>query len=164
MVNDVRYWKPDEPRIWDWGAGMFTRMCPIHLKDYHPQIHSVDISAQAIEISRVITADVADFITYHHSTSEDFLNSFKEPIDLLYMDAGETGEEADQLHFREASIALARNLLSPRAIVLIDDVNIPGQTASKGRLSIPLFLRHGFRIRAMGYQVVLQRPLPDGSP
>jgi hypothetical protein len=163
MVNDAKYWKPAEPRLWDWGAGMFTRMCPIHLKGYRPQIHSVDISAEAIEISRVITADVADLITYHHSTSEEFLNAFPEPIDLLYMDAGETGQGAEQLHFREASIVLGRQLLSPRGIVLIDDVNIPGQSTSKGCLSIPLFLQHGFRIRSMGYQVVLQRPSADGS-
>jgi len=158
MVNDARYWKPTEPARWDWGAGMFTKMCAIHLMEHRPRIHSVDISAEAIEISKVTTANEAELITYHHSSSEDFLQAFTEKIDLLYMDAGETDQGADQLHFREASIVLARQLLSPRAVVLIDDVNVPGHAASKGRLSIPLFYEHGFRIRSSGYQVVLQKP------
>jgi hypothetical protein len=158
MVNDARYWRPDNPGMWDWGAGMFTKMCAIQLREHRPQIHSVDISAQAIEISKVITSDVADLITYHHSTSEDFLQAFPDKIDLLYMDAGETDQGADKLHFREASIVLARQLLAPRALVLIDDVNVPGHAASKGSLSIPLFCQNGFRIRSSGYQVLLQRP------
>ena len=158
LVNDARYWRPDDPSRWDWGAGMFTTMCAIHLKDYGARIHSVDVSAQAIEISRVVTADEADLITYHHSTSEEFLNSFSEPIDLLYMDTDETEHAADQLHLREASIVLERGLLSPHGIVLIDDVTFRDQTASKGSLSIPLFLGRGFRIRSIGLQVVLQRP------
>jgi hypothetical protein len=137
---------------------MITKMCAIHLKDFGPRIHSVDVSQQAIEISRVVTAEEAELITYHHSRSEDFLNSFSEPIDLLYMDTDETEHGADQLHLREASIVLERQLLSPQGIVLIDDVTFKDQTSSKGGLSIPLFFEHGFRIRAIGLQMVLQRP------
>jgi hypothetical protein len=157
MVNDARYWNLAEPRTWDWGAGMFTRMCADHLQAYNPEIHSVDISRSAIEISQVITADVSQLIAFHLTSSEDFLKSINGKIDLLYMDAGETDQAADELHLREAQIVLERELLSPRAIVLIDDVNIPGTTASKGKLSIPYLREHGFEIRMSGYQVVLQR-------
>ena len=159
MVNDVRYWNPAKPRNWDWGAGIFTRMCALHLQELKPEIHSVDLSADAIEISKVITADFSELITYHLTTSEDFLHAFNVKIDLLYMDTGETEMEADELHLREAKIVLARQLLSPNAIVLIDDVNVPGKTASKGKHSIPLFCKNGFQIKISDYQVVLQRPV-----
>jgi hypothetical protein len=157
MMNDARYWTPDQPDNWDWGAGLFTRMCAEQLQGCRPQIHTVDISRDALEISRVITADFAGMIHYHLTSSEDFLQSFQGPIDLLYMDAGETGAGADQLHWREARIALARQLFSPQAIVLIDDVNVPGVAASKGRYSIPLLCQHGFQIIMSDYQVLLQR-------
>jgi len=161
-VNDPRYWRPDEPRYWDWGAGIFTRMCALHLRDYRPQIHSVDISKEAIDISKVITAEFANLITYHLESSESFLTRFPDKIDLLYMDAGETGDGADQLHLREATIVCGRGLLSQAAVVLIDDVNIPGTSLSKGTFSIPFFLASGFEVRIAGYQAVLQRS--DASP
>jgi hypothetical protein len=158
MVNDPRYWAPAEPHLWDWGAGVFTRVAAEHLQEHGPQIHSVDVSLAAIQISQVITADLAHLITYHHASSEDFLRSFTGTIDLLYMDAGETGLGADQLHLREAMIVVERRLLSPRGVVLIDDVHIPGTKDSKGRLSIPFLCQQGFQIRTSGYQVVLQAP------
>ena len=40
----------------------------------------------------------------------------------------------------------------------LPDVNIPGTTASKGKLSIPFLREHGFEIRMSGYQVAMQRP------
>jgi hypothetical protein len=73
------------------------------------------------------------------------------------MDAGETGAGADELHWREAQTAVARRLFSSQAVVLIDDVNVPGVAASKGRYSIPLLCQHGFQIIMSDYQVVLQR-------
>lgn len=156
MSTDPKYWQPHDPSSWDWGAGMFTKMCAIELRSQQARIHSVDVSPEALQIAHVITADEGDLVTLHHSSSEEFLWSFPQRIDLLYMDAGETGAQADELHAREAAIVLSRQLLSPQGLVLIDDVNIPGNAASKGRLSIPLYLKHGFQIRSSGYQVLLQ--------
>lgn len=157
MVNDPRYWQPDRPETWDWGAGLFTRICAEHLQAARPEIHTVDISADALAISRVIAADYHDFITFHHASSKDFLRRFAKRIDLLYMDAGESGPDAERLHLREAQIAIAYDRFSPRALVLVDDVDIPGSAESKGRLSIPYLCRNGFEVRASDYQVLLQR-------
>src|SRR5919109_1988860 len=159
MVNDVRYWNLAKPRNWDWGAGIFTRMCAFHLQEHKPQIHSVDISVDTIEICKAMTADFAELITYHLQASEDFLRTFNGKIDLLYMDTGETEMEADELHLREATIVLDRELLSSNAVVLIDDVDVPGKTASKGKYSIPLFCKNGFQVKMSDYQVVLQKPV-----
>jgi hypothetical protein len=26
MKTDIQYWRPDEPKCWDWGAGIFTKV------------------------------------------------------------------------------------------------------------------------------------------
>jgi len=158
MSTDPKYWQPRSPRKWDWGAGMFTRMCACELHERRPSIHSVDTSADAIAISRIATSDWPGLVTFHHMTSEAFLRTFDGSIDLLYMDTGETGDESAELHAREAAIVLSRGLLARRGIVLIDDVHVPGRTASKGARSIPLFCAHGFEVLIEDYQVVLQRP------
>lgn len=157
-VNDPRYWQPGRPEVWDWGAGLFTRVCAEQLRPLRPEIHTVDISRQALEICVVITGDYHDIVQYHLCTSEEFLRWFPGKIDLLYMDAGETGEGADELHLREAEIVIARDLLTPHAVILVDDVHVPGMTESKGRLSIPYLREQGFEILHEDYQVALQRP------
>ena len=134
MMNDARYWTPDQPDNWNWGRACSRGCAAEQLQGCRPPIHTVDISRDALEISRVITADFAGMIHYHLTSSEDFLQSFQGPIDLLYMDAGETGAGANQLHWRKARIALARQLFSPQAIVLIDDVNVPGVASLQGQV------------------------------
>jgi tetratricopeptide (TPR) repeat protein len=156
-VNDPKYWDRDRPENWDWGAGIFTRMCAMHLESHKPVIHTVDISSDAINICKVITSDYSHMISYHIMKSEDFLSHFEGKIDLLYMDTGESEEQADKLHLKEAQIALSRNLFSENAIILIDDVNIPGMNNSKGRYSIPFLHQNGFHLSLFDYQVLLQR-------
>jgi len=155
--NDPKFWDPNDLRSWDWSAGLFTRMCALHLESCKPEIHTVDISSDAIEICKVITSDYSHLISYHVMSSEDFLNHFSGKIDLLYMDTGESDEQADKLHLKEAQIALSRELFSENAIILIDDVNIPGQNYSKGKHSIPYLHQNGFQLKIYGYQVLLQR-------
>jgi len=114
-INNPKYWDRNSPEKWDWGAGIFTRMCAMHLEAYQPEIHTVDISSDAINICKVITSDYSHLISYHIMKSEDFLNNFKGKIDLLYMDTGESEEEADKIHLKEAQIALSRKLFSENA-------------------------------------------------
>lgn len=157
LVNDRKYWQPDNPEAWDWGAGLFTRMCAEQLRSYRPEIHTVDIAPAAMEICQTITADFRDLIHYHLASSEAFLEAFAGSVDLLYMDAGETGAGAEELHLREARLAVARQLFSPHALILIDDVNVPGSAASKGKYSIPFLCQNGFEIKLWDYQAVLQK-------
>ncbi len=157
MSSDRKYWKPNDPSKWDWGAGIFTRMCAMHLQASRPEIHTVDCDPNAIEISKVISAEYRELITYHVVTSESFLKSFEGKIDFLYMDAGETQNGAAQLHLRESKIAIDRGLFSAKAIVLIDDVTIPGRKESKGTHSIPYLTAHHFKVQRLDYQAVLQR-------
>jgi hypothetical protein len=160
MDPDPKFWDATRPRHWDWGAGVFTRMCATHLQHLKPTIHSVDMSPEAVRISRVITEDFGDLIHYHEMMSEQFLGAFDGKIDLLYMDTGETGALAEELHLREAMLVIERQLLSPKAVILIDDVHVPGNDRSKGRLSIPYLCEHGYNVAISDYQVVL---IPNAS-
>jgi predicted O-linked N-acetylglucosamine transferase (SPINDLY family) len=156
-VNNSSFWDINNHKKWDWSAGIFTRMCAMHLEQYEPEIHTVDISPDAIEICKVITNDYAHLISYHVMPSENFLNNFSGKIDLLYMDTGESEEQADIIHLKEARIAISRDLFSENAIILIDDVNIPGKYISKGRYSMPFLYQNGFGLKVFDYQVILQR-------
>ena len=50
-------------------------MCAEHLHAHRPVIHSVDISQDALDICKVVTADFSDIVHYHRATSEDFLRT-----------------------------------------------------------------------------------------
>lgn len=157
MINDPRYWNPDDPTTWDWGSGLFTRLCAHHLGHRKPIIHSVDISTDALEISRVICEPYLHLVQYHQESSEDFLQRFAGPIDLLYMDAGEADEGAEELHVREARIVVERQLVPKKGLVLVDDVDMPEGYVSKGEKSIPYLVENGYEILVEDYQVLLQR-------
>lgn len=157
MINDIKYWKPRKVKSWDWGAGLFTLMCPTALSEYHPEIHTVDISPEAIAISKVITSGYSHLIEYHCMSSHQFLSMFDKKADLIYMDAGDNDEASAQLHLEDAEIIVDRALLAPGGTILVDDFNIPGTSDSKGKFSVPFLCENGFEIKIEAYQAVLEK-------
>jgi hypothetical protein len=164
--SDIRYWRPNNPEYWDWGAGCFTRMVAECLAHTNPEIHTIDLEASALERCKIITADYQHLLKYHQTSSEAFLKScsFPEGIDLIYLDTGFMNpiEATAQLQLREAKIIVERNLLAPNGIILIDDVR--NQNAldddsglAKSKYALPYLLTHGFEIIEDGYQVLLKR-------
>lgn len=165
--SDTKYWMPNEPKFWDWGAGSFTRVAAEALADLHPEFHTIDLAARHIEICRKITEEF-DFLHYHVCSSVDFLRRcyFPNGIDLLYLDTGNMTpiETTAQLHLAEAKIIVERNLIAQNGIILIDDVRNQapkkfGETSElgKAKYSLPYFLEHGFEIVADEYQVILKK-------
>ena len=63
-LNDTKYWMPDQPHWWDWGAGSFTRVAAEALAHMSPEFHTIDISKEHIQRCKTITADF-DFMQYH---------------------------------------------------------------------------------------------------
>ena len=105
-------------------------------------------------------------ISYHISSSEDFLSNFDGKIDLLYLDTGDMTpiEPTAELHLREAKIIVERDLLSPNGLILIDDVRNPapkkyGEKSDfgKAKYSIPYLVSNGFDLIMDEYQVVLKK-------
>lgn len=164
--DDVKYWAPQNPSRWDWGAGCFTRMAAECLSHLNPEIHTIDLARSHIERCKVITADFKNLIHYHVCSSLDFLRTCPFKIDLLYLDTGDMWpiEPTAQLQLEEAKIIVERDLLSENGIILIDDVK--NQTPKKfgeksdlgkSKYAIPFFLKHGYEFIADEYQVILRK-------
>lgn len=167
-LDDPRFWTPNQPENWDWGAGFFTRMAASCLSHLNPEIHTIDIVAQHIRRCKIMTADFSPWIAYHVCSSEDFLTYciFPNGIDLLYLDTGDMTpiEPTALLQLAEAKIIVERNLIAENGLLLIDDVRNQtpkkfGETSElgKAKYSLPYLLEHGFEIVMDGYQVLLRK-------
>ena len=164
--DDVRFWTPNNPKNWDWGAGCFTRVAAECLAPLNPIFHTIDLAQQHINRCKVITAPFAHFVQYHVCSSLTYLADTTEKIDLLYMDTGDMTpiEPTAQLQLEEAKLVVSRNLIAPRGLILIDDVR--NQTPKKfgeesdlgkAKYALPYLLEHGFEIIEDEYQVLLQK-------
>jgi hypothetical protein len=131
--DDPKYWTPDTPANWDWGAGFFTRMAATCLAHCNPTIHTIDIVAAHIKRCKLMTEDLKQCIRYHVCSSCEFLRTcqFPQGIDLLYIDTGDMTpiEPTARLQLEEAHIIVECNLIAPHGIIIIDDVR--NQTPKK---------------------------------
>lgn len=164
--DDIKYWKPNNPEIWDWAAGCFTKVastCLNHMPNF--QLHTVDLSQRHINRCMIMNSN-ENSVNYYVRSSEDFLNSVNGTIDLLYLDTGDMTpiQFTAELHLREAKIIVERNLIKSGGIILIDDIRscVPyeqgqGIDLGKGYLSIPYFLNNGFELVMDEYQTVLKK-------
>lgn len=166
--DNTKYWTPESPENWDWGAGFFTRMaceCLVHL---NPEIHTIDICAKHIKRCKHMTADFKPYLKYHVTSSTTFLKKcrFENGIDLLYLDTGDMTpiEPTARLHLAEAKIIVERDLIAPNGLILIDDVRsqVPRMFGEKSHLgkakySLPYFLDNGFEIVMDEYQTLLRK-------
>jgi hypothetical protein len=175
MDDDPKYWDPDRPERWDWGAGIFSRVCAEIIAGTGASLHSVDPSPKAMRISKTITSGIDATVSFHQTTSTEFLRSLSEPIDLLYMDHHETCEEGAVLHRSDSELIVEQEILASDGTILIDDVHVHGPVRKgatgllrklagkdelhygKGKYSIPYLRGHGFRVLFEGYQVVMGR-------
>jgi len=83
-----RWWRPDDPSFWDWGAGTFGRLAALCLGHLAEDQHQVDYAEAHILRAQAMNSDMPH-VMYHHSMSEDFLENFQGKIDLLYLDTGD---------------------------------------------------------------------------
>jgi hypothetical protein len=165
--DDTRYWMPDNPSTWDWGAGFFTRMVATALRHKEVDIYTVDICYPHIYRCKVMTADFPN-IQYHVADSVTFLKqcNFPRKIHLLYLDTGDMTpiEPTACLQLEEAKVIVARNLIADGGYILIDDVKNQtpkkfGEVSNlgKSKYSLPFLLENGFELLMDEYQVLLQK-------
>lgn len=161
--DDIKYWEPNNPNVWDWGAGAFTILV-VRCLDFPKNFYSVDLNNSHINRSKVMTSGYD--VKYFNSSSEDFLQTFDKQFDLLYMDTGDMTpiEDTAQLHLREAKIIVNKNLIKKGGLILIDDIMSPvpflqGEKSKygKGKYSIPYLLDNGFEIVMEEYQYILRK-------
>ena len=162
--DDVKFWEPDNPELWDWSAGCFTRVFGELIQGTDIDLITVDLMSTHIARSRAMTQDLEN-IEYFSMSSEDFLMSGDGQIDFLYMDTGDVTpiEPTAKLHLRESEILVENDLISDNGLILIDDVrNIQSKSQDpsdygKAKYSIPYLQENGFEVIMDEYQVLLQR-------
>ena len=162
--DNIKYWQPDNPDVWDWSAGCFTRVTAELIQDTDIEFITVDLERRHIARSKIMTEGF-DNIEYFAMSSEDFLESGEGQIDFLYMDTGDMTpiEYTSQLHLRESQIIVEKDLISPGGLILIDDVRnatpkiISNEESDygKAKYSIPYLQKNGFDIVMDEYQVVM---------
>jgi hypothetical protein len=161
---DIKYWHPDKPKMWDWGAGVFGLMAAIAL----PQatIWTVDLSGEALTRCRIMTEPYAKQFRYIHDDAVHFLREFPGQADLIYLDTGYVWppEPTATDNLDQARVIVARQLLREGGKILIDDTNsrVPSEFGehcplSKSRYSLPYLLANGFEIELQKYQTLLRR-------
>ena len=153
MMTNIEYWKPDQPEIWDWGAGIFTKVFAENLKDTNCKIITIDPDISANFIVRSMCKDYNNVII-KQDYSTNFIKSFSGKIDFLYMDHMETSEKAALQHLEDIKIIIDNDLMSENGIILIDDVETD-ITGGKGKYSIPFLLNNGYKILIHEYQVLM---------
>lgn len=164
--NDKKFWTPNQPENWDWGAGFFTYVCAEALFHLKPEFYTVDLIPSHLNRCQYMTRPFKSVLHYNCCSSVDFLRNFPEDkkIDLLYIDTGDMTpiEPTALLQLEEAKIIVERNLISENGIILIDDVKNQtprkfGETSpfGKAKYSLPFFLNNGFIMAANEYQVIL---------
>jgi len=120
----------------DWGAGCSTHIFGLMLRAHgRGQLYSVDNSRENLETALgVVQGDgTADLVKFYLGDSVHFLHTFREPIDLLYLDSWDYrhGDPDPSQHHQLKELVAAYKKLSPGAVVLLDDNDLVGGGKTK---------------------------------
>jgi hypothetical protein len=149
---DKKYWEPNNPEKWDWGAGIFTKVFSENLKGENVIIYTIDPNREAISIVQTMCEN--NNVNIINGYSSDFLIHFNGKIDFLYMDHLESSEEASIQHLYDSEIVIKRDLMTSNGVILVDDVG-DNIINTKGKYSIPYLMQNGFKKIIHEYQVLL---------
>jgi hypothetical protein len=155
MNSDPKYWQPNNPKIWDWGAGIFTKVFLDNLDGENIIMYTIDPSDSAISIVNTMCGGNKN-LNIVKDYSSNFLNNYNGKIDFLYMDHMESSEEACRQHLEDIKIVIEHDLMSADGIILVDDVG-DNITHTKGKYSIPYLIENGYEKLIHEYQVLLRR-------
>ncbi len=168
--DNPKYWSPNDFSKWDWGGGCFSLVFGEFLKswaNHHIKLYTVDINPSHIRRCKIMTDSLGIECRHIVSNSLEFLPSFSQKIDLLYLDTGDMWpiKEAEELQLAEVKSIVEENHLTDDGLILIDDVmnGTPREqgdlnnTLGKSTLSLPYLLDHGFEVVFSGYQYILKK-------
>jgi glycosyltransferase involved in cell wall biosynthesis/predicted O-methyltransferase YrrM len=147
------------------GDGNSTTVFDSFLSMYGGTLHSVDVDQRCIDLCQselIRLGTMTDSVHLHRDDGIAFLETFNEPIDLLYLDAWDyCGSEDDlkrsEINHLKAMIAAERTL-ADGALVLIDDIHNNVTYVGKGALVIPYLLQKDYIVRLNAYQMILEKP------
>jgi hypothetical protein len=140
------------------GDGCSTPIWGTWAQEHDAYVYSVDIDPDAIQCSATACSAYQNCISFIVSDSVEFLASFKEPIDFLYLDSYDFDYSnpgpSQEHHLKEIVAAYPR--LHKKSIIMIDDCDLP--FGGKGKLAIQYLLDKGWKVALSAYQVVLVYP------
>ena len=135
------------------GDGHSTLRFAEYVSRFGGKLYSVDIDPMAVMISKALCTKefpvIEDDVHIIESDSVTFLESFDEPIDILYLDS----DNDANLILNEAKAGI-RNL-HEESIILIDDCfNKGNYHVEKGSLVIPFLEENGWQMEVSEYQAL----------
>ena len=139
-------------RSHNWKDGMSTIMFAEYVKNMNGFLYTCDISESNINAAKKFTSKFSDYISYNIDDSVNFLERFKNDIDLLYLDSldGHNPVKASKHQFNEIQNAI-KNLHND-SLILLDD------KGTKTNLSINFLLKNNFYILyETRYQILLSK-------
>jgi len=139
-------------RKYYWKDGMSTPIFSEYAAHFDGKLHTCDISKENIENAKIFTKKFASNIKYYENDSVNFLKTFPEKIDLLYLDSldGHDPVKASKHQLEEIKVGL--NKLHQKSLILLDDKGL------KTNLSINFLIKNNFRIIfETEYQVLLSK-------
>ena len=125
---------------YNWKDGMSTPMFAEFAHFINGTLHTCDISKSNIDNAKLFTKKFKKNIQYYVDDSINFLKSFSQKIDLLYLDSldGHDPIAASEHQLNEVKISLDK--LHDKSLILLDD------KGSKTNLSIDYLIKNNFKI------------------
>jgi len=155
IINDEKYWTPDNIKNWAWSDGLFTKVFADNLEGYNFKLYTVDPCPNANKVVKTIIGNNTN-VEVISKYSTDFLNNIDFKIDLLYMDHLESGEEACKTHLIDSKLIIEKDLMAKKSLILIDDTT-PVSNGGKSLLSLPYLIDNGYKKIIHEYQVLLSK-------
>ena len=124
------------------------------------KMHSVDISEDSVKGSQdeINIQGLDHIVTIHLNDSLEFLKTFEESVDFLYLDSYDYSKtdtdiqiKSQEHHLKE--FKLIENKLHDNSVVLIDDCGLPG--GGKGKTVVEYMLKKDWKVLIDAYQILL---------
>ena len=119
-----------------------------------PLVYSIDIDPKVAPITEEVCQGYSG-LNAITADGVEWLNQFQDPIDLLYLDAWDSGTPNYQENHVAAYHAAQKNLNSSSVILIDDTWVLVGD--GKGVLVTEQALKDGWKIAAHKYQVLLSK-------
>jgi hypothetical protein len=161
-MDDTKYWEPNNPKKWDWSAGLFTR---IMAEFTNCNINTIDTNNNHLARCKLINKKYKH-VKYIQNTSEKYLRELNKQKDIFYLDTGDMTpiEDMALLQLLEAHIIVDRNLIVKNGLIVLNNVRNPitkinGEDNDYGRAkyTIPYLLENGFEIVFDEFVVILKK-------
>ena len=132
----------------NWKDGMSTLIFSDYAKHVNGKLTTCDIEKKNIRNAKKFVKNNLDFIDFIIDDSVNFLSSFNQEIDLLYLDSLD-GQFKGASNHQLQEIKVALDKLHNGSLVLLDD------KGSKTNLSIDFMLKNNFKIINETHEQVL---------